>query len=92
MKANPRKDCAVCRRVHCLHVLFILSSIDTHFTVVVAKSCKLSHFVVVKQLYTPFGRRVERREVSDDVYIVGQKQPASDFFSRLLLSISLLTK
>ena len=47
MKANPRKDCAVCRRVHCLHVLFILSSIDAHFTFV-AKSC--THFVVVKQL------------------------------------------
>ena len=32
--------------------------------------------------YTPFGRRVERRQVSDDIYIVGQKQPASDLFSR----------
>jgi len=28
------------------------------------------------------GRQVERRQVSDDVYIVGQKQPASDLFSR----------
>jgi len=65
--------------MHCLHVLFILSSVDTDFTVVVAKSC--THFVVVKQLYHS-GRRVERRQVSDDVYIVGQKQPASDLFSR----------
>ena len=57
----------------------ILSSMDTHFTVVVAKSC--THFVVVKQL-CHLGRRVERRQVSDDVYIVGQKQPTSDLFSR----------
>ena len=53
----------------------------THFTVVVAKSC--THFVVVKQLCHS-GRRVERRQVSDDVYIVGQKQPASDFFFALV--------
>jgi len=80
MKANPRKDCAVCRRViHCLHVLFILSSMDTHFTVVVAKSC--THFVVVKQLCHS-GRRIWNGAIffSDDIYIVGQKQPASDFF------------
>ena len=78
-KANPRRRlCAMYRRViHCLHVLFILSSMDTHFTVVVAKSC--THFVVVKQLCHS-GRRVERRQVLDDVYIVGQKQPVSDLF------------
>jgi len=40
--------CAVESFTAYVHVLFILSSIDTHFTVVVAKSC--SHFVVVKQL------------------------------------------
>ena len=51
---------------HSLSMLFILSSTDTHFTVVVAKSC--THFVVVKQLCHS-GRRVERRQVSDDVYI-----------------------
>ena len=34
---------------------------------------------------------MERREVSDDVYIVGQKQPASDFFRAVLLSIRSLT-
>jgi len=47
------------------------TSLQSHFT----------HFVVVKQLCHS-GRRVERRQVSDDVYIVGQKQSASDLFSR----------
>jgi len=42
----------------------------THYTVVVAKSC--THFVVVKQLC----------QVSDDVNIVGHKQPASHFFAQ----------
>ena len=41
--------CAVESFTAYVHVLFILSSIDTHFTVV-AKSCRPTHFVVVKQL------------------------------------------
>ena len=67
-KANPRKNYVPSS--HSLSTravsLFILSPMDTHFTVVVAKSC--THFVVVKQLCHS-GRRVERRQVSDDVYI-----------------------
>ena len=40
----------MCRRVtHCLHVLFILSSMDTHFTVVVAKSSLWSNSYLIRQ-------------------------------------------
>ena len=82
MKANPRKDCAVCR--HCLHVLFILSSIDTHFTVVVAKSC--THFVVVKQLrHSEDGWNGARfQTTSIHRWSETSKQPASDFFFALV--------
>ena len=82
-KANPRKDCAVCRRViHCLPLLFII--VDRY--ALHCRRCKVMYSLRCGQTATLFGRRVERRQVSnsDDIYIVGQKQPASDFFFALV--------
>ena len=48
------------------------------------RRCKVMYSLRCGQTATPFGRRVERRQVSDDIYIVGQKQTASDFFFALV--------
>ena len=86
-KANPRR----------LYVPYVPSShsLSTRalHTIVdgYALHCRRCKVIVVVKQRSHSARRMERRHVSDDVYIVGRKQPASDFFRAVLLSVRSLT-
>jgi len=81
-KANHRIDCRPICHVpssHALPTRAVHTIVDRY--ALHCRRCKV--IVVVKQL-SHSARRMERRQVSDDVYIVGRKQPASDFFRAVL--------
>jgi len=72
-KANPRRDCAMCMlSSHSLSIYTRALHTIVDGYALHCRRCKVvyTHFVVVKQLCHS-GKRMERRQVSDDVYIVG---------------------
>ena len=93
MKANPRKDCAVCRRViHCLHARAVHTIVDGY--ALNCRRCKVMYSLRCGQTAMPFGQTdMERRHIFFIRHLHRWSETTSfRFFSRLLLSIRLLTK